>query len=176
MLVGVIVGCEIGFWVLLGLGLLLRYGLRLRRVSTGVLTCVPLVDLVLLVTAVLDLRHGGNATAAHGLAAIYIGCSVAWGHRMIAWADRWAAHRLAGGPRPQRAPRKGVAHARRERAEWYRHVRAWAVGCALLLGAVALVGDASRTQTLLGMAGVWTLVLAIDGVISFSYTLWPRRA
>ena len=33
----VIVGCEIGLWVLLGLGMVLRYLVGLRRTSTAVL-------------------------------------------------------------------------------------------------------------------------------------------
>jgi hypothetical protein len=38
------------------------------------------------------------------------------------------------------------------------------------------VGDLDRTRTLLNTAILWTFVLAIDFLISFSYTLWPRRA
>ena len=37
------------------------------------------------------------------------------------------------------------------------------------------MGDADRTEALLQTAGVWTLVLAIDFLVSFSYTLFPRR-
>ena len=62
-----------------------------------------------------------------------------------------------------------------ERRAWLRHVVAWAVGCALIGLAVVLVGDPSRTEALAGVAGVWTIVLVIDGVISLSYTLSPRK-
>jgi hypothetical protein len=37
-----------------------------------------------------------------------------------------------------------------------------------------VVGDLDRTQALVSTAALWTLVLAIDFAISFSYTLWPR--
>jgi hypothetical protein len=171
-----IIACEIGFWVVLLAGLVTRYGLRRPRLGAVLLACVPLVDLALLVFSVVDLRRGGQAGTGHGLAAVYLGVTVAYGHRMVRWADGWFAHRFAGGPRPAKPPRRGPAHARHERAQWLRHLLAWALGCALLLAGTAYVGDPGRSQALLGVAGIWTLVLAIDFLISFSYTLFPRRS
>jgi hypothetical protein len=174
VILAVIVAVEIGFWVLLAAGLTARYVLRLPRVGAALLIAVPFVDLVLLGATVIDLRGGATASAAHGLAAVYIGVSVAFGHRMIRWADVRFAHRFAGGPAPQRPPRTGLAHARHEREAWYRHLLAWSVGAALIGLAVALVGDLGRTEAMWQLLGVWTVVLAIDFVVSFSYTLWPR--
>ncbi|MEW9531975.1 hypothetical protein [Microbispora sp. NPDC049125] len=72
-MLAVVIGCEIGFWVLLAAGLLLRYALRLRRASGMVLLCVPLVDVMLLVAAVVDMRSSATvATWQHGLAAAYL--------------------------------------------------------------------------------------------------------
>jgi hypothetical protein len=175
MLLAVIVACEIGFWVFLLAGLVARYLLRWRRTSLALLACAPLVDLVLLVVATLDLRNGGQATTAHGLAAVYIGVSVGFGDRMIDWADQRFAHRFAAGPEPAPKPRYGVAHAAGERSAWYRHLLAWAVGCALLGLAILLIGDPGRTEALLHVAALWTVVLVVDFVISFSYTISPRR-
>ena len=93
---------------------------------------------------------------------------------MIRWADVRVAHRFAGGPAPERPPRTGLAHARREREGWYRHGLAWTVGAALIGAAVLLAGDLDRTAALWRLLGVWTVVLAIDFAVSFSYTLWPR--
>ena len=45
----VIIGCEIGFWVVVFAGLAVRYGLRAPRASTIILRMVPVVDVVLLV-------------------------------------------------------------------------------------------------------------------------------
>lgn len=39
----------------------------------------------------------------------------------------------------------------------------------------ALAGDAAETDALIKVLRTWTLVLAIDFAISFSYTLWPRK-
>jgi hypothetical protein len=122
----------------------------------------------------LTLRGGATASSWHGLAAVYICVSVAFGARIVAWADARFAHRFAGAPAPPRPPREGNEHAGRERAGWYRHVLAYAIGAGLLLAAIGLVADAERTEALLQMLRVWTLVLAIDFVVSFSYTLWPQ--
>lgn len=176
MLIGVIVACEIGFWLFLLAGLVCRYLLKRQRLSTVLLALAPAVDLVLLVTSVLDLRSGGAATAAHGLAAIYIGVSVGFGHRMLRWADTRFAHRFAGGPPPTPKPKYGAPRAAYERSGWYAHLRAWLVGCALLGLAIVSIDDASRTEALLNTMQLWTLVLALDAVISFSYTVFPKKA
>lgn len=175
MIYAIIVACEVGFWVVLMAGLAARYGLRMPRLGGALLVCVPLVDLVLLVATVLDLRGGGQASIAHGLAAVYLGVSVAWGHSMVRWADARFAHRFAGGPPPSRPPAAGVEHARYQRGQWARHLLAWAVGCALLLGGIALVGDPDRSGELMAVVQTWTLVLAVDFFWSISYTLWPRK-
>jgi hypothetical protein len=176
VLVVLIVAAEIAFWLSLSAGLVARYALRLPRLGLALLVATPLVDLLLLVATTIDLRRGGEAALPHALAAVYIGVSVAWGHRMISWADARFAHRFAGGAPPARPPRTGPLHAARERREWLRHLVAWATGVTLLGLGVLLVRDLDRTTALLNVAALWTFVLAIDFLISFSYTLWPRRA
>ncbi|TNY37500.1 hypothetical protein EIO00_07890 [Thermomonospora catenispora] len=175
MLLGVIVGCEIGFWVLLLAGLAARYLLRMRRTGAVLLVSVPLVDLVLLAATVIDLRGGATAHFTHGLAAAYIGFSVAFGHSMIRWADARFAHRFADGPPPPKPPKYGMARARYEWREFGKATVAWAVSCALLLGAVALVGDAERTRELLAWTGRLTMVLGIWSLWPITYTLWPAK-
>ena len=176
MVAAVLIASEITFWLLLGAGLWSRYRLDRRRLGAVLLALTPAVDLVLLVAGAIDLRGGATAASWHALAAVYIGVSVAFGPRIIAWADARVAHRYAGAPRPVRAERHGAAHARREREGWYRHVLAWTIGAALLVAGIAVVGDAERTAALQHVLRVWTVVLAIDFVVSFSYTLAPRRA
>ena len=56
-----IIACEAGFWALLLSGLAARYMLKAKRLSTVLLICVPLVDVVLLAASVVDLRRGGEA-------------------------------------------------------------------------------------------------------------------
>jgi hypothetical protein len=174
VLVALILACEVLFWVVLLAGLTARYLLRRERLSRVLLIAAPMVDLILLTATTLDLRAGGTAGPAHALAAIYLGVSVGFGHRMVGWADQRFAHRYAGGPPPERKPRHGAAHAAYERRALLRHVVAWAVGCGLLALAVVTVGDADRTAALSQTMQLWTLVLAIDAVISLSYTVRPR--
>ncbi|WP_198653796.1 hypothetical protein [Actinocorallia populi] len=166
MLVAMIVGAEIAFWVVLALGLLARYGLRTPRLGGALLLAVPLVDLFLLTATFLDLRGGGEAGTAHGLAAIYLGVSVGFGHQIIKRMDAWAAHRFAGAPRPVKPAKGGPARARYEAAQFGRHLLAWAVGSVLLLLGIWYVGDAGRTEALLHLVGLWALILVIDGAVT----------
>jgi hypothetical protein len=167
---------EVAFWAFVLGGLVARYLLRRPRLGVALLLMTPLVDLALVAATVIDLRAGATADVFHGLAAIYVGVSIAFGRRMIRWADERFAHRFAGGPPPKRPPKHGPEHARYQRRGWYRHLLAWAVGSSLLFGMVLLVGDPARTESLSARAAVWALIIAIDFVWSFSYTLWPRKA
>lgn len=166
MLVTVIVACEIAFWVFILAGLVARYPLRMPRLGAILLALSPAVDLVILAASAVDLRDGATAGAVHVLSAVYLGVSVGFGHRMIRWADAHFAYRFAGGPAPAAKPNSGRARARHEAAGFRRHALAWAVGVALMGGAVLLVGDIERTQTFVGAAGLWTAILAVDGVVT----------
>ena len=176
MVAGLLITAEIAFWSLLVAGLGSRYVLKRRRLGAVLLAATPAVDVVVLTTSAIDLHGGATASSWHALAAVYIGVSVAFGPQIVAWADARFAHRYADAPAPPRPARGGPGHARRERAGWYRHLLAWAIGAPLLVAAIALVGDAERTEALLHVLRIWTVVLAIDFAWSFSYTLWPRRA
>ena len=176
MLVGVILACEVAFWVFLFGGLAARYLLRRPALGAALLVCAPLVDLVTLGAGVLDLRGGGTAGFAHVLAAVYLGISVGFGHQLVRWADVRFAHRFAGGPAPAPRPRHGAAHAAQQRSSWLRHLAAWAVGTSLMSAAVLLVADPQRTEVFTSAAILWTAVLVADGVFSLSYSLLPRKA
>jgi len=167
VLFAVIVGCEVGFWVLVAAGLACRYLLRRRRVSTVLLAAVPLLDLVLLGATLADLlaRHA-TAGPQHGLAAVYLGSTVAFGHGMIRWADRWFAYRFAGGPRPPKVPKSGPVRVRYEWREWGKAVLAAAIAAALLGVMVAVLGDLGRSAALLSWLPRMGVVLAI-------WLIWP---
>jgi hypothetical protein len=177
MLLALIIASEIGFWVVLGAGLAARYLLRWRRTSAVLLVSVPLIDVVLLAATIIDLRRGAEPEWGHGLAAIYIGFSVAFGSSMIRWADQRFAHRFAGGPPPQRPPTHGPAKLRYEWVSFGRAVLGWAAA-ALLLGAGHLmVGDHDRGAPLL----TWALRPAAPLLIWFIFwplweTIFPSRA
>lgn len=157
MLVVLIAACEIGFWVVLIAGLLARYWLKWPRLGAALLVCVPLVDLILLAATVIDLRGGATATAAHGLAAAYLGFSVAFGHQVITNLGARAAHRFAGGPAPVAPPRVGPGLVRHVWRQWRRGAAAWAIACGLLLSAIIVVDDSDRTAQLT----TWVLWLSV---------------
>lgn len=162
MIVVLIAACEVAFWVVLGLGLALRYPLRRPRLGAAVLVCVPLVDVILLVATAVDLHRGAEPTTAHGLAAAYLGFSLAFGHPLIRWADVRFAHRFAGGPPPPPKPAKGTpARMRALWTEWARVVLAAAIAT-VVVGLLALVTDAGDRGVWIGwvervwiVAGLW---------------------
>jgi hypothetical protein len=175
MIPAIIIGCEIAFWVFVLAGLACRYLLRRRKLGAVLLYCTPIIDLILLIAVIIDLREGATATFAHGLAAVYIGVSIGFGHRMIQWADARFAHRFAGGPLPVKGAKFGKEHARLERNAWLQHLLAWAIGCFILYGIILWVDVESRTEDLLQIIRWWSMVLGIDFLISISYTLSPRK-
>ncbi|NMM86631.1 hypothetical protein B2J88_20045 [Rhodococcus sp. SRB_17] len=175
MIIHLIVACEIMFWVFIAAGLAARYLLRKPTLGAALLICAPLVDVVLLVATALDLRGGGQANFSHGLAAAYIGVSVAFGHSLVAWADAQFSYRFAGGPRPVAPPKYGTPRALREWREFGKAALAWAISCGLLTVAIFLVDDAGRTEALEGWISNLTLVLGIWAVVALSYTLFPKR-
>lgn len=169
MLVG-IVACEIGFWVVLGAGLGARYLLRLRRLSSVLLLCVPVLDLLLLALITWDmLINGATADFAHGLGAIYLGFTVAFGHQIIGRVDAWFAHRFAGGPPPFKAPKSGRAYVRYEWQQWGRMLLCAVIASVVLGSIILLVGNASRTAELAGWIGrIWLLT----GIWFVGWPVW----
>ncbi|MFG2682706.1 hypothetical protein [Streptomyces sp. NPDC048392] len=176
MVVALIIACEIGFWVLLALGLGARYLLNLRRTSVFLLLCEPVLELVLFAVTAYDLKNGAEPGWEHGLAALYIGYTVAYGHYTIRRLDGHAAHRLAGGPPPARPPRHGMPRARHEGRLWLRTLLGAAVACALLQGAVWYVGDAGDVSSLRAFQWTALRVAGIHGLVALAYLIFPKKA
>ncbi|WP_031485803.1 hypothetical protein [Streptomyces bicolor] len=175
MIVALIIGCEVGFWVLLALGLAVRYVLKWRRTSVVLLLCEPVLELVLFAATAIDLRNGAEPGWEHGLAALYIGYTVAFGYRTIRWLDGHAAHRLGGGPPPVKPPRYGRARARHEAGLWLRAVYGGAVALALLQLAVWYVGDSGDVSSLRAFQWVAIRTVGIYGLVALGYWIWPPK-
>jgi hypothetical protein len=177
-----VVACEVGFWVFLAAAVVTRYAFRMRRTSTVLLLCEPVLEVVLLVATVGDLLRGSEATWTHGLAALYLGFTVAFGKRTVHAVDAWVAHRFFHGPEPVRPPKHGPARIRYEWALWLRALLACAVAWAVL-GVLLLVAQgageaaAQQREVLLGWGARATVVLV--GWLVFG-PVWelctPRRA
>ncbi|MEU6840557.1 hypothetical protein ABZ930_01620 [Streptomyces sp. NPDC046716] len=175
MIVTLIVVCEVAFWVLLAAGLALRYGARMPRTGLAVLLCEPLLEVLLLVVTAIDLKNGAEPDWKHGLAAVYIGYSVALGHYTVRWVDVRVAHRFAGGPPPS-TPKYGTARAVHEWKLAARWVLAAVIALVLLQGAVWYVGDDGDTGSLTQWQQRMLFLIGINVVIAVSYTLFPKKA
>jgi len=170
-----IIGCEISFWLVLFLGLVARYLLRRERLSFFLLLGLPLLDLVLLGFTALDLGAGTQASFAHGLAAAYVGFTIAFGTVAVSWADQHFAHWFTGAPAPIKTPTRGWPALRYELLLWVRCLAAVAITLVLLVALIAFVNDEAATKALyawfhiaIGCAfawfifgPMWTLIFSI---------------
>lgn len=156
-----IVGCEVAFWVVLLLSLSARYLAQQEAVSRWLLRALPIIDLLLLAFTAIDLKAGTTATFAHGLAAVYVGFTVAFGSIAIRWADAHFAHRFASGPAPAGAPSGGWDIVRFDLALWLRCIVAWIIALVLVEALVAYVENEAATEPLLAWYrfGFGTVVL-----------------
>ncbi|MCF8608104.1 hypothetical protein L5I01_32600 [Gordonia sp. HY442] len=168
-----IAACEIGFWVFVLGGLALRYVARMPRPSMIVLACVPLIDVVLLVAVGIDLAQGGEVEFAHRLAPIYLGCTIMFSRRLIAWADVRFAHRFADGPAPRKVAASGPERRRYEWADFGRWLGAVGIAVAItgLLG-VTVAGPEQREAMFsgLGVLGTITVIWLLTGPVWYSFS------
>ena len=176
MLLWLIVACEIGFWLVLFLGLFVRYIVKAVVLSNLILLCVPLIDLALLIATAIDLHRGTTAEFAHGLAAVYLGFTVVFGHGLIHWFDQYLAFKIAGGDAPEKAPEYGHQRTLYEWKSWLKGVAAGAIAVVLLLAAEMYVNNAEQTQALgewysriVGFLAIWCLCWPLW------YTVFPKQ-
>jgi hypothetical protein len=173
VIIGMIIACEIAFWVVLLAGLAIRYLRGKPQLGLYILLFVPVVDVVLLAATAVHLRRGAIAGWEHSLAAIYLGFTVAFGHSMIRWADQRFAHRFASGPAP--ALRTGRQRALHEWKMWGLAVLACGIAAGLLWLGVVWIDDPSRTQQLSGSMGSLAAILAVWFIVAASYTVLPKK-
>jgi hypothetical protein len=173
LILALIIACEIGFWIAILAGLAARYIRGNKRLGTALLLVAPLIDLVLLTAVTANLINGATASWHHGLAALYIGFSVTYGHRMIAWADVRFAYRFAGGPAPVKVT--GRDYTRRCWANFLRTLGAVLIAGGILLAISLWVGDPARTSAFHDWIRVLVIIVAAEFLWSLSYTVWPRK-
>lgn len=167
----VIIGCEIGLWVLLGLGMVLRYLVRVRRTSTAVLAGIPLLDVVLVIATAIDLHRGAEVGLVHVLAGFYLGSSLAFGPALVRWADVRFAHRFAGGPAPRRVPKHGPERMAYLMREWYRVAGTVAIASAVLVVLILFFATPDEHASLWSWIGwAWAVV----GLWYVFGPLWER--
>lgn len=173
MILGIIIACEVGFWAAILSGLTARYILGARRLGTALLLCAPLIDVVLLVAVTVHLSSGAAASWHHGLAALYIGFSITYGHRMIAWADTRFARRFAGGPAPWKLT--GARYTQRCWGDFLRTLGAAVIAGGILTAITWWIDDPARTEALTRWNGILGIIVAAEFIWALSYTIWPRK-
>jgi len=168
-----IVASEIAFWILIVAGLATRYLLKRKKLGLFFLALTPVIDLILLITASVDMYHGATATWAHGIAAVYIGVSIVFGKSMIRWADdkfRYFVTKEGGKP----AKKYGTEFAVHELKGFLKHVLSYGLGAGYLFILITLIQDPSRTEALSNVIRIWSVILGIDLVITVTYFIWPK--
>jgi hypothetical protein len=157
----VIVLCELGFWVLIAIGLLVRYVLRRRRAATWILASVPVLDVVLIIAVAFDLASGTPVGGVHHLAAYYLGFSVGFGPALIRWVDVRVAHRFFGGPAPVKITKNTVEYRRYLWEDWFRAVVACGIAALVLLVLAFTVASGEQSAALVGNIAPLGLILGI---------------
>lgn len=173
MILAAILTCEVAFWVVIAAGLATRYLLRRSYLGGMILAMAPVIDVILLVLVTVDLLGGGTASWEHSLAAIYVGISIAYGKRMVNWADIRFKHRFAGGPAPQRLT--GTSYTIKCWKDVLLTGLAVGIAAAILWVMIRVVGDPERTVALSDFFHVLGIIFAIDFIWALSYTVWPRK-
>lgn len=174
-----IIGCEVSFWLMLVLALASRYLLQQKKLSHILLLTLPGLDLALLFFTAIDLGSGTPASFAHGLAAAYVGFTVAFGSIAVSWADQRFAHKFANAPAPSKPPKHGWPALRYELLLWLRCLVAVAITLVLLIGLIVFVNNESATEALnewfgiaVGCAIIWFI---LGPVWTLLFSSWRRE-
>ncbi|MFS0671610.1 hypothetical protein [Ornithinibacillus sp. 179-J 7C1 HS] len=173
-IVWLIIACEVGFWVFILLGLFMRYVFNRPSLGLFLLALTPVIDVILLIATSFDLYRGTIATTAHALAAIYIGVSIGFGKSMIRWADeRFKYYVTKTGQKPVKL--YGIDYAKNYFKGWLRHLLSYVIGASIIGIIHFLINDYDRTQAMIHILGIWSIVVVIDLIIAITYFIFPRK-
>lgn len=169
-----IIAAEIAFWIVILIALVCRYRFNKPKLSIFFFALTPVIDLLLILLTAMDLKAGTPASASHGIAAIYIGVSIAYGKTMITWADeKFQQWFLKIQIEKQRLT--GLAKGIHEVKMLGLHVLAYIISTSLLYAMIVFIGQHTDTSSLLQVMKIWGIVLIIDAVISLSYVILPGK-
>ncbi|WP_146070018.1 hypothetical protein [Cryobacterium sp. Y29] len=125
-----------------------------------------------LTTSQVHLRSGADAEWAHGLAAVYIGFSIAYAPGMVRWADIRFSHRFADGPAPTWLC--GTGHTVACRKDVARTLLAAAISALDLFGLIRLVGNAAQTAAPEHWYPMLMMICGLEVIWAVKHTIWPR--
>lgn len=169
-----IITAEIAFWIVIFIGLVCRYRFKKPKLSIIFFALTPVIDLLLVLLTAMDLRAGTPASISHGIAAVYIGVSIAYGKTMITWADEKFQQWFLKLP-IEKKRLTGLAKGIHEIKMLGLHVIAYVISASLLYAMIVFIGELTDTSSLLQVMKVWGIIIIIDAIISFSYIIFPNK-
>lgn len=177
-----LIASEVIFWVFVSLALLLRYWFRLKKASLAAFIILILNELAVFLIGVLDYIEIGTISQFQILIIIFILYSLIFGKSDFKKLDRWIQKKVArmkGEPIPDfgEAPKRalyGKEHAKEERKGFYRHFIIF-VAAQICFAIILKFVPMTSTNLIAGISNIWTKVLIIDFIWSFSYTIWPKK-
>lgn len=163
-----IVLLEVLFWVCLFGGLFVRYVFAWRHVSAALLIATPFTDLIQLVVALFDVAGGGYPSFLHGMAAFYIGFSIAGGQQVVYAMDVRFSARF-NGARSQKAAKVKIPQQRLQDAykDWYRCIYASVVSLGILFTLIAVAGYRKSFWLI-----YWSIVVLFTVVMWWILGVW----
>ena len=178
----VLIASEIIFFVFVGLALLLRYWFRLKKASIIAFIIVILNELAVFAIGVFDYIEVGTFSQFQMLIIIFIIYAILFGKSDFKKLDRWIQKKVAklkGEPIPdfgEESKRKlyGKEHAKEERKGFYQHLIIFVIAQICFFLMLHFI-PMENTDLIAGISNVWTKVLIIDFIWSFSYTIWPKK-
>lgn len=195
---------EVIFWSSLIGFLLLRYAFDLKQLSKYAIVIWLASDLWLLTIGILDYTQTGTFDRFQIIILIFLIYAFTFGKNDFKRLDGWikkAVARWKCGTPPQNDAGSdgrlyGTAHAKSERRKFYVHLIIYIAahaGFILFQGydvtsVAELVnnldaandggspdGETELISSISGISAIWTFILLIDFIWSFSYTLWPKK-
>lgn len=92
---------------------------------------------------------------------------------MIKWADDiFKYYILYEGAKPTK--KFGVEYAKHELQMWKKHLLAYIIGGIMLISMIVVIDNISRTKALFSICILWSIIVAVDFLISISYFIWKR--
>ena len=169
-----IVICEISFWIVIALGLIIRYIFRLKKLGFLFLALTPVIDLLLLIITTIDLLNGAKAELPHAIAAVYISVSLVFGKSVIRWFDdRFRYYIIRKGDKPIKLT--GYNYSKYYVKTWLKHLLSYCIGMSLLFLIKIIINNNEQTGALDGVIHTWSIVIIIDLIICITYFIWPPK-
>lgn len=189
---------EIIFFVFAGSFFIMRYWLRQMRASYVFVILLILNELFLALLAVYDYIQTGKLSAFQIVTGIFYIYLIFDGKKEFEKLDHYFKRKVAswkGETGPDYQKSKGVtkkkygrAHAREERQGWYIHLLIFVIAQLVFFNTSGFEGwqtlnlnhiagsfQVYNNQQVNQVNAVWGIVLIVDFIWSFSYTIWPKK-